>query len=76
MVRVSDGLTLTVHSTVPYPPGAPINATSASGVPFEIKVRSCRKLTSGSFEITGKLVNATRPLRETLVAAINPPRAT
>ncbi len=76
VVLVSDALTLTVHSTVAYPPGAPLNATSASGVSFEMKVRSCKKLTSGAFEITGKLVNATRPLRETLVAAVNLPRST
>lgn len=67
----SDGVTLTVHSTIAYPPGAPLNAISQSGVAFEMKVRSCKKSTAGTFEITGKLVNATRPLRATLVAAVN-----
>lgn len=67
----SDGVTLTVHSTTAYPPGAPLNATSTSGVAFEMKVRSCKKLPAGTFEITGKLVNATRPLRASLIEAVN-----
>lgn len=69
-VAATDGITLTVHSTVAYPPGAPLVANSVTSVTFEMKVRSCRKLPSGQFEITGKLVNATRPLREQLVSAL------
>jgi hypothetical protein len=65
-----DGDALTVHSTVAFPPGAPLSALSANRVTFEMKVRTCRKLPSGAFEISGKLVNATRPLREKLIAAV------
>lgn len=65
-----EGDALVVHSTVAYPPGAPLAATSRNDVEFEMKVRTCRKLPSGAFEISGKLVNATRPLRERLVAAV------
>lgn len=69
-VAATDGTSLTVHSTVAYPPGAPLVANSVTRVTFEMKVRSCRKLPSGQFEITGKLVNATRPLRDRLVGAL------
>lgn len=65
-----EGEALTVHSTAAFPPGAPLSALSANHVTFEMKVRTCRKLASGAFEITGKLVNATRPLRELLLAAV------
>lgn len=66
----SDGNSVTVHSTLAFPPGAPLVALSACQTTFEMKVRTCRKLASGYFEISGKLVNATRPLRERLVAAV------
>lgn len=69
-VVATDGVSLTVHSSIAYPPGAPLVANSATRVTFEMKVRSCRKLPTGQFEITGKLVNATRPLREQLVQAL------
>lgn len=65
-----EGDALTVHSTVAFPPGAPLAALSANRVTFEMKVRTCRKLPSGAFEISGKLVNATRPLREKLTVAV------
>lgn len=65
-----DGEALTVHSSAAYPPGAPLRALSANQVTFEMKVRTCRKMASGAFEISGKLVNATRPLRELLTAAV------
>lgn len=69
VVAVTDGA-LVLWSTVAYPPGAPLIAKSAVGVTFEIKVRSCKKSASGPYEISGKLVNATRELRETLAAAV------
>ena len=69
VVALEDGALL-LRSTVAYPPGAPLIAKSADGVTFEIKVRSCKKLASGPYEISGKLVNATRELRETLAAAL------
>jgi hypothetical protein len=65
-----DGDGLVVHSTVAFPPGAPLVALSDNRVTFEMKVRTCRKLATGAFEIAGKLVNATRPLREQLIAAV------
>jgi len=64
------GEMLTVHSTVAFPPGAPLVAQSDNHVTFEMKVRTCRKLASGAFEISGKLVNAPRQLRERLAAAL------
>jgi hypothetical protein len=65
-----DEQALVVHSSVAYPPGAPLVATSAEGQVFEMKVRSCRKLPTESFEVSGKLVNATRPVRELLWSAV------
>lgn len=65
-----DEQALIVHSSVAYPPGAPLVATSAAGQVFEMKVRSCRKLPTELFEVSGKLVNATRPVRELLVSAV------
>lgn len=69
-VSAIDGDALTVCSTAAYPPGAPLTAVSDNRVTFEMKVRTCRKLASGEFELLGKLVNATRPLREQLAAAV------
>lgn len=65
-----DGDSLTVHSTVAFPPGAPLSALSQNRLTFEMKVRTCRKLQLGMFEITGKLVNATRSRREQLNSAV------
>lgn len=69
VVRV-DGLHVEVHSTTPYPPGAPLVARSNSGTSFEVKVRGCRKLPSGAFAISGSLVNLTRDLRVALSDAL------
>jgi hypothetical protein len=71
VVRV-DGLHVEVHSSTPYPPGAPLIAANEQGTRFEIKVRGCRKLPSGQFAITGSLVNLTRDLRVQLLAALQP----
>lgn len=70
LVSAISGEMLTVQSTVAYPPGAPLVAQSDNQVTFEMKVRTCRKLPSGEFEISGKLVNAPRPLRERLACAV------
>lgn len=72
VVALEDG-SLVLWSTAAYPPGAPLIAKSKAGVKFEIKVRSCKKTAAGPYEITGKLVNATRELRETLAAAVARP---
>lgn len=69
VVRV-DGLQIEVHSTAPYPPGAPLIARSNAGTTFEVKVRGCRKLQSGDFAISGSLVNLTRDLRTALTDAL------
>lgn len=70
VVARTDGNTLTTHSTVAYPPGAPLLATTGNHELYEMKVRTCKKLPSGAFELSGKLVNATRPTRERLVSAV------
>lgn len=69
LVRI-DGLHIEVHSSTPYPPGAPLHASSQAGTQFEIKVRGCRKLPTGVFAITGSLVNLTRDARLQLSAAL------
>jgi hypothetical protein len=69
VVRV-DGLQIEVHSSTPYPPGAPLIASNNTGTNFEIKVRSCRVLSTGEFSINGSLVNLTRDLRALLVQAL------
>lgn len=53
-----------LRSTVPYPPGAPVNGTlqsDAEGVPshaFTVKVTGSKRVRDGEWDVKGRLVTA------------------
>jgi hypothetical protein len=61
-----DGGTLvTVRSTKPFPPGAPVAGTLGAGErqwAFQLKVASTRKVDEGAWEVRGRLLSATTEL--------------
>jgi hypothetical protein len=61
-VAVVNGVQVTVHSSKPYPPGAPVPGTlhaSDGDRAFTIKVAGSRKIAEATWEVRGRLVTAT-----------------
>ena len=65
---------VTLRSTIPSPPGSRLDATLASdpSVSFKIKIHGSKLQPDGSFTLTGRVLEATRALRERLAALVAP----
>ena len=73
VIEAKDDL-VTVRSTIPSAPGSRIEGKAPSGSSVRIKVARCRA-EGGGFRIEGKLLDATRAVRDEvagLVAAVDP----
>lgn len=55
----------TFLSTTPAAPGTPLEGSIESGAKLRVKVARCKKA-EGGFAIEGRLIDATRALREEL----------
>jgi hypothetical protein len=66
---VGDGIVL--RSTVPWPPGSCVEGTleDASLVEVRVKVHGSRRGADGDFEVHGRLLDASREVRERLALA-------
>jgi hypothetical protein len=65
-VTLSDGDRTTIESTISSPPGSTLRGQiEGISCEFQLKVRSCRK-TGEKFTIDGRVINASRQMRETL----------
>jgi hypothetical protein len=62
----AEGENVTLRSTSPSPPGSRLDATFADepSAVVRIKVHGSKKEDDGSFTIRGRLVDATREIRE------------
>jgi hypothetical protein len=60
---------VTLRATVAKAPGSPLAGTLQSGSPVRVKVHRCRREGDG-FLIEGRLVDATRALREELATLL------
>ena len=69
---VQDNVTL--RSTVPSPPGARLDAAFAAdpSVTLKIKIHGSKLQPDGSFTLKGRVLEATRALRERLLALVAP----
>jgi hypothetical protein len=63
-----------LHCSKPAAPGTPLTGVASDGVRYEVKVRTCKKLTSDPlvYWVEGRLLNATRAVRERLRAELEP----
>jgi hypothetical protein len=66
---VLDADRVTLRATVASAPGSPLAGTLESGSPVRVKVHRCRR-ESDRFLIEGRLVDATRGLREELATLL------
>jgi hypothetical protein len=65
----SDGDKTSILSPEPAPPGSTVRGRiDDASVEFQLKVRNCIKRDT-SYEIDGRVVNATRPLKERLASS-------
>jgi hypothetical protein len=65
---------ITLRATIAKAPGAPLTGSLESGSILRVKVHRCRRDGEGlSFVIEGRLVDATRQLREELAGVLAPP---
>jgi len=62
----AEGEAVTLRSSIPSPPGSRLEATfvEAPCSPVRVKVHGSKKEADGSFTIKGRLVDATREIRE------------
>jgi hypothetical protein len=72
-IRKVDGDAIVLRSTTPAPPGARLEAKLAAPngqpeVAVKIKSHGSRREEDGSFVLTGRLIDATRELRDRLSA--------
>ncbi len=65
---------VTLRSTIPSPPGARLDATLAAdpAVSLKIKIHGSKLQPDGSFTLSGRVLEATRALRERLAALVAP----
>jgi hypothetical protein len=56
-------------SSVPWPPGARVEAATEDGATLKIKVHGSKKRDDGAFEIVGRPLDMPRALRERLAGA-------
>jgi hypothetical protein len=68
-----DGDRIVLCSTAPSPPGSRIEGAplGASHAPLRVKVSSCRRQSDGDFVIEGRLLDATREVRQILQAIVD-----
>ncbi len=68
------GEAITLRSTHPAPPGARLDGelTEQPATKVRVKVQSCKRGDDGIFEIRGRLVDATRALREKVASLAEP----
>jgi hypothetical protein len=57
-------------STVPWPPGARVEATADDGRALKLKVHGSRRREDGAFDVDARLVDVTREMRALLAAAV------
>jgi len=67
---VLDADRITLRATVSSAPGSPLAGTLESGSPVRVKVHRCRR-EGDVFLIEGRLVDATRGLREELATLLS-----
>ena len=62
----AEGENVTLRSSIPSPPGSRLDATfdAEPKTPLRVKVHGSKKEEDGSFTIKGRLVDATREIRE------------
>jgi hypothetical protein len=70
----ADGENVTLRSTIPSPPGSRLEATFTAEpkTAVRVKVHGSKKEEDGSFTIKGRLVDATREIRERVHALVRP----
>ncbi len=63
---------VTLRSSIPSPPGARLDATLASDPPvaLKIKIHGSKLQPDGSFTLKGRVLEATRALRDRLSALV------
>ncbi len=66
-----EGEAIVLRSTTSAPPGARLEATF-DGMTVKIKSHGSHKEEDGSFTLKGRLIDATRDLREKLAASLRP----
>ena len=66
--------TVTLRSTIPSPPGARLDASLAAdpSVTLKIKIHGSKLQPDGSFTLKGRVLEATRALRERLALLVAP----
>ncbi len=65
VLRVS-GDAIALRSTVPSPPGSRIDGEVVGGAKVRVKIHASKRQEDGSFLLEGRLLDATRELRERL----------
>ena len=67
-----DGERAQLRSTIPSAPGSRLEGSLADGKRLRLKVHGCKRLSDDppSFELSGRLLDATRELRATLAALL------
>lgn len=72
-VLEAKGEQVTLRSTVPYPPGAPVPGTlrdgEGAGHGFVVKVAGSKKVSPTEWDVKGRLVTATVAVREAFAKA-------
>ncbi len=70
----AEGESVVLRSTIPSPPGSRLDATFVEepAVALRIKVHGSKKEADGSFTIKGRLVDATREIRERVHRLVSP----
>jgi hypothetical protein len=73
-IRRVDGDSIELCSTTPAPPGARLEGVLTSDAPAKVKIKSygTRREEDGSFSLTGRLIDATRELRDRLAKLTTP----
>jgi hypothetical protein len=63
---------VTLRSTIPSPPGSRLDATFASDPPaaFKIKIHTSKLEADGTFMLKGRVLEATRALRERIATLV------
>lgn len=69
-----EGEAVVVRSSVPAPPGARLEGTLTGDPPIGVRIKShgSRKEEDGAFTIKGRLLDATREVRERVAALARP----
>ena len=70
-ITESDGHFVTVHSSTASPPGSPLRGQTEDNVPYEIKVRGCKRISEEplTYEIHGRFVNLSSVKRDKVLGS-------